>query len=748
MNAFQQMINRPVTMDLHVKSILHPQNGSIRGFGAFSGIDSSGNIIHCSGFFPGLSAGMPVRVNGTYQVYKGRISEAGYLQIRADGFHILNFSSEEEIAQYLSGLNVSGCGPKTIEKIIAEYGLDTIREITDAPDRFVARDIPGVWMSVRRSIRDAVTEGFFIPEAYAFLIRTGFSDKTASDLADRFGRETESVFASDPYSFTLACPEIPFGMIDDILLKTGRYDAVSADRLASGILHVLRQDSFAGHVFSADFDVKSHVSSLLGLSKSANGSLRNVYRDAVGKLYVSRRAETDRDGNLYLYGRKNTERDIAAMLHALHLNPDSNPYSSPGELFRETGLSFDQKKAVWNVFENPVSIITGGPGTGKSFITKIIYEAAEEAGFCCMAAAPTGRAARRLDSAIFGYCEIDNDLRPKTLHRLLRASDHEGDFRMNSGNRLPYDLLIIDESSMIDIDLAHALLSAVSPRTRIVFIGDENQLPPVGPGNFFADMIASECIPVTRLTQIFRQNSGSGIIINAERINSGEFPFCAGRFGLKDDDFFFFECGSEAEITRILSGIPGELFVQYGIDPVRDVQVLTPVNIGSSGTGKLNLLLRERLNPKKAHADDYAIGNMTFRSGDKVMQTANDYSLMVYNGDIGYISSIEHEIISVFYPDYGRTVAYTRSQARHLTLAYAVTIHKAQGAETEAAVIVMDKSNAGNAVRKQFYTAVTRARKAVVLIGERVAFQNALSNRKAVSRNTRLADLIRMQFSV
>ena len=520
MNAFQQMINQPVTMDLHVKSILHPQNGSIRGFGAFSGIDSSGNIIHCSGFFPGLSAGMPVRVNGTYQVYKGRISEAGYLQIRADGFHILNFSSEEEIAQYLSGLNVSGCGPKTIEKIIAEYGLDTIREIT------------------------------------------------------------------------------------------------------------------------------------------------------------------------------------------------------------------------------------GGPGTGKSFITKIIYEAAEEAGFCCMAAAPTGRAARRLDSAIFGYCEIDDDFRPKTLHRLLRASDHEGDFRMNSGNRLPYDLLIIDESSMIDIDLAHALLSAVSPRTRIVFIGDENQLPPVGPGNFFADMIASECISVTRLTQIFRQNSGSGIIINAERINSGEFPFCAGRLGLKDDDFFFFECGSEAEITRILSGIPGELSVQYGIDPVRDVQVLTPVNIGSSGTGKLNLLLRERLNPKKAHADDYAIGNMTFRSGDKVMQTANDYSLMVYNGDIGYISSIEHEIISVFYPDYGRTVAYTRSQARHLTLAYAVTIHKAQGAETEAAVIVMDRSNAGNAVRKQFYTAVTRARKAVVLIGERVAFQNALSNRKAVSRNTRLADLIRMRFSV
>ena len=748
MNAFQQMINRPVTMDLHVKTVLHPKSGAIRGFGVFSGIDGSGRSVHCSGFFPGLSAGIPIRVNGTYQVYKDRNSGAESLQIRADGFRILEFVSEAEISQYLGGLCIPGCGPKTIEKIIEEYGLNTIREITDAPDRFVERDIPGVWLSVRKSIRDAVTEGFFIPEAYAFLLKAGFPEKTASDLADRFGRETEAVFATDPYSFTLACPDIPFGMIDEILLKTGRYRVVSADRLASGILHKLRLDSAAGHVFSTEKDVKSHVSRLLGLSKTAHGSLRNVYRDAVGKLYISRKGEIDRERNLYLYGKKNTEREIAAMLHTLHLNPAVNPYSSPGELFRTTGLSLEQKKAVWTVFEKPVSIITGGPGTGKSFITKVIYEAAEEAGLSCMAAAPTGRAARRLDSAIFGCFEIDDALRPKTLHRLLCASGHEGNFRMNKENRLPYDLLIIDESSMIDTDLAHALLSAVSPRARVVFIGDENQLPPVGPGNFFADMIASGCIPVTRLSKIYRQDSGSGIIINAERINSGEFPFCAGRFGLKDDDFFFFECGSDTEASRIVTGIPEELSARFGIDPVRDVQVLTPVNAGSSGTGKLNAMLRERLNPKKPDTDDYAVGNMTFRPGDKVMQTSNDYSLMVYNGDIGYISSIEHDIISVFFPDYGRTVAYTRSRARHLTLAYAVTIHKAQGAETEAAVIVMDRSNAANAVRKQFYTAVTRARKAVVLIGERSAFQNALSNKKAVARNTRLAELLQRQFSV
>ena len=317
---------------------------------------------------------------------------------------------------------------------------------------------------------------------------------------------------------------------------------------------------------------------------------------------------------------------------------------------------------------------------------------------------------------------------------------------MNSKHLLPYDLLIIDESSMIDIELAKSLLSAVSPRARVVFIGDENQLPPVGPGCFFNGMIGSGCIPVTRLTQIFRQNEESGIEVNARRVNEGEFPICASKFGLRGDDFFYFECRPGPEAGRLLSCTVDELSRRFSLDPLKDIQILAPTNVGMSGTEKLNDMLREKLNPPVNGSADYAVGGKTFRTGDKVMQTSNDYSLMVYNGDIGFISGIENDLISVFFPDCGRTVVYSRNQARHLVLAYAISIHKAQGSETEAAVIVMDSTNSYNAERKQLYTAVTRAKKAVVLIGERSVFQNALDNKKSVRRNTELAELIREKF--
>ena len=749
MNAYRQMVNQPVTADLHVKTILFPEEGTVHGYAIFSGVDNQGKSIRCTGCFPGLSVGVPVRVNGTYQIYTDPKTGYETLEIKADGFSILKFTTAGEIRQFLLGLNVPGCGPKTIEKIIAAYGLDTVREITEAPDRFAAVSIPGVGINIRRSIRDAATEVICAHEAYSFLIRSGFPEKHAADLADMFGRNTELIYKSDPYSFPLACPEIPMEMIDNNLARNGRYQAASADRIASAVMYKLRLDTAAGHVYSSEAEILTFISSLSGLSINASGPLRNTYRDAIGKLHISHKAEIDGKGHLYQTEMRHVEDSVSSLLYMLHRSPARNPYSSPMQLFRQgEGLSLEQKKAIWTVFDKPLSIITGGPGTGKSFITRIIYEAAEHAGLLCKAAAPTGRAARRLDSAIFKGRDVEDSQRPETLHRLLKAGS-EGKFVMNSGNRLPYDLLIIDESSMIDIRLARSFLEAVSPHARVVFIGDENQLPPVGPGNFFADMIASGCVPVTRLSKIYRQDAASGIVINAERVNAGEFPMCAGKFGLRNDDFFFFECGSAREGFGMLPGVIEELSGRFGFDPVKDIQILTPVNVGNSGTGKINAVLREKLNPKTcSFQSDYAVGDRTFRPGDKVLQTANNYSLMVYNGDIGYISSIEHDIISVYFPDYGRTAAYTRNQARDLTLAYAVTIHKAQGSETEAVIVMMDRSNSANAVRRHLYTAVTRARKAVVLIGERQAFRDALANRKAVHRNTELADLLREKFAI
>ena len=399
MSGNNHLINRPVTLDLHVQAINYPKEDMVRGFAVFTGIDGRGNRVRCSGYFPGLSAGVPVRVNGVWEPCEDRYSGNRGMQIRASGFDILDFTNTYEITRFLEGLGAEGCGPKTIEKIIGEYGSETVREITGAPERFAGRHIPGVSRKARISVRDAVTARFHIYSAYSFLLKTGFCEKAAANLADRFGRETESAFRNDPYSFSLACPEISFDTIDRILLRNRMYDAVSADRIASGIMHKLRSDSASGHVYSEESEVKAHVSRTLGLTVSVAGNLRNAWRDAVGKLYISRAAETDGNGRLYMQGRKSIEKDTASMLYAIHLNPIQNPYSSPGTLFKPgNGLTPEQKKAVWNVFEKPLSIITGGPGTGKSHITRIIYEAAVNAGLTCAAAAPTGRAAGRLDS--------------------------------------------------------------------------------------------------------------------------------------------------------------------------------------------------------------------------------------------------------------------------------------------------------------------------------------------------------------
>ncbi len=448
MNSYSQMVNQPVTMELHVKSILLPNEGPVRDFAVFSGVDSYGKSIRCVGYFPGLSVGMPVRVNGTYQIYTD--SGTGYelLEIKVDSFSIQKFTCTAEIRQFLLGLNITGCGPKTTDKIIAVYGMGTVHEIMDSPDRFAAVSIPGVGEHIRKSIRDAVTDVICIHEAYSFLLKAGFPEKQASNLADRFGRKTESVFISDPYSFTLLCPEIPVDMIDNILVKNGRYYAASADRIASAIMYKLRLDTAAGHVFSLESEVLSFVMNLPGLSANITGSFRNAYRDAVGKLHVSHQAEISGKGYLYQSDMRRVENSVSSLLYSIHRSPARNPYSSPMQLFRQKEeLSLEQKKAVWNVFEKPLSIITGGPGTEKSFITRIIYEAAESAGLLCKAAAPTGRAARRLDSAIFDGRDFDDSKRPETLHRLLKATGSEGKFLMNSGNRLPYDLLIVDISS-------------------------------------------------------------------------------------------------------------------------------------------------------------------------------------------------------------------------------------------------------------------------------------------------------------
>lgn len=770
-------INQPVTKDLYVNKIIFPAADIVTGYVIFAGKDENGTDIVCSGYAPGISSGEHVRVNGTWQLHHNKNTGTDQMQIVFNEIVSLAFETEEEIIRYFEGLKVPGCGKRTIKKIIEKYGTDTINFINDHSESFASEHIFGVSEKVLEDIRDTITEKLKARRAFSEMLKAGFSEKQSVLLSERYGGETENIFKYDKYLFALENQEIPFALIDKISLENNEYKIDDAKRFAAGIDYKVRENFNKGHVYSTWNEIREDVINELGLkNKFDDKKINAIFREAQGilqkrvnnlnekyrkvRIYFSEYGEDD--WHLYLNEIKDTEKNIAENIVRLcsHYS-DSRSIDIARFIPDNLNLSKEQTDSVFRVFHNPVSIITGGPGTGKSYLAKAIYDTAVKCGLTCTAAAPTGKAAKRLEEAIFTDFLPDEEYRPQTIHKLLKATG-EGSFVLGEQYPIPADVLIIDESSMIDINLAEALLRAVANRTRIVFMGDVNQLPSVRAGNFFEDLIntieglneADETqsdllkrIPVTRLNTVFRQKDGDSIILNSQRINDGKFPVSAWKFGLPDDNFFFFETGAGRGVPLTIECAAESIPRHFGFDPVRQVQVLVPTNIGRSGTDAINILLRDRLNPSDNSRPDYAVGSRTFRCGDKVMQTVNDYDLQVHNGDVGFIENINENGLTVFFPDANRSVYYSRSQTYKLVLAYAITVHKAQGAEFEAVVILIDDKNSQHVIKKQLYTAVTRAKNAVVLIGSRKAYQKALSDVNYVKRNTKLGTEITAAFA-
>ena len=768
-NVDDSLINQPVTVDIYVTIIIYPKTSDITGYAIFEGINDAGEHIVCVGNAPGISTGEHIRLNGTWQVRYSDYHQRDEMQVHFNEIISLEYGNENDIAKYLEGLNVPGCGKQTIKKIIEKYGLNTIKIINEHPDSFAAEKIFGVSQKVLEGICDSVTQKFQARTAYSDMLKEGFNENQSVFLSERYGSRAKEIFEKDCYFFALDNAEITFKTIDNILLRRGKYKFDSDARLAAGIEYVVREQTGNGHIYSSWSDIEARVKDLLGYPYDYDrNAFNSIYDNAIGVINKNKNIEKKYlDGNKFnceftLKQYVNAEKTIAEHIYRL-----CTDYSHEKDidamiyLSDNLTLSEKQKKAVCNVFTNPISIITGGPGTGKSYIAKAISETAVKAGLRCFAAAPTGRAAKRLEEAIFPDGLTDENLRPLTLHRLLKATGN-GEFLLGEKYHLHADLIIVDEASMIEVAVAAAFFSALPSDTRVVFMGDVNQLPSVGPGNFFEDLISTitgkennedsnnlryKHIPVTYLTDIYRQKKGNIIISNSERINRGQFPICSWKIKDKKDNFIFIETTPNQGVPTLIDCVTKKIPEVFGLDPVKEIQVLLPKNVGTSGTDKVNAALRDKLNPLTTEIADYAVGSRTFREGDKIMQRINDYDMQVVNGDVGYISSICENGINIYFPDYDKTVFYNRAKTYNISLAYAVTVHKSQGAEFEAVVILIDEGNASNIIKKLLYTAVTRAKQVVVLIGSRESYMTALRDENYVKRRTRLPKEIMTSFS-
>lgn len=764
------LINQSVVSDLYVSAIIYPRNEYVTGYVVFVGINNEGETVKCAGNAPGISPGEHVRVNGVWQIHNSP-DFGDEIQICFSEIISLELETEAEIARYLEKMNVPGCGKQTVKKIIAKYGLSTLKVITEHPDAFAEEKIFGVNQAVLRNICAAVTRKIKSRAAYNSLLKKGFSEAQSILLAEKYGDRVEEIYENDCYFFALDNEEITFKEIDSILLRSGKYRLDSDVRLAAGIEYAVRLETKNGHIYTTRDDIKARVRNILGYPPDYDeADFSRIFADAVGVINRSKTVEKryfvkGNDRTKYEFRLRryaDSERKIAENLTRLCTSRSGKKTINASYYISDNfNLSKSQKAAVCSVFTSPISVITGGPGTGKSYIAKAVYDTALKMGLSCIAAAPTGRAAKRLEEAIFRGKVPEEEARPQTIHRLLKAT---GVDKFTHGEKYPLhtDILIIDESSMIDAALAAALLSAVSPETGVVFMGDVNQLPSVGAGDFFGDLIAAietppeadeeaesgkyRNIPVTRLTEIYRQEEGNIIIANSVRINAGKFPICSSGFNTKEDNFIFLETPPSQGVSVLADCVADKIPAHFGIDPLKEVQVLLPKNIGKSGADKVNRILRDWLNPRNQMIPDYAVGATTFREGDKVMQKVNDYDLLVFNGDVGYVDSVCDTGMNIFFPDYGKTLFYSRAKTYNLALAYAITVHKSQGAEFEAAVILMDEYNADKVMKNLLYTSVTRAKKAVVMIGSRSAYINALKNTGFMKRRTHLQEEIQTAF--
>ena len=679
-------------------------------------VEADGEEHTVRGPLAGLGPGASACFEGVWEEH------AGYgRQFAASGYELILPVTEKGIAGFLSSGVLPGIGREKAGKIVRAFGRETLDIIDRYPGRLA--EIPGIskkqlpkLIAAWKKLRDERSSMVFFQEL-------GISRRTGLKLMRELGPGAAGIVKEEPYRLASEVSGIGFLKADAIASKLG-IAADSPMRIAAGIVYQLEQTASRGHTCYPLEELVSGAANLLGVSGEAAA-------EGAARLAESRRIVVE-DGMVWLPALRIAERRLAAGL--LRLAGESFPEETVSDA--DGGLNPEQLAAVASALSSGVSIVTGGPGTGKTTVVGEIVRRAEDRGWETVLAAPTGRAAKRLSEA--------SGRSAKTIHRFLGVNPGAGGFVHDASNPLEADLVIVDEVSMLDVELAAALVSALRPGVRLLLAGDADQLPSVGPGRVMADVIASGKFPVNRLVRVYRQQGDSGIIANAARVNSGLMPHPAAGRGGPLEEFYWVECEEPTRAAELVLRLVTERIPErFHFNPVEDVQVLTPTNRGLCGIRELNRILREKLNPGSSEAGTRP-GDCDFRSGDKVMQIVNDYDRNVFNGDLGRVTEIhpgERKFTVLF--DGDRPVEYDFDSAGELRPAYAATVHKAQGAEFPAVVMVMMPEQYMMLERRMLYTAITRARKLFVLIAPARAVAMAVKNYRSAPRYSELEKLLR-----
>jgi exodeoxyribonuclease V alpha subunit len=680
------------------------------------------------GTFPPIPLGARVRVRGRLEVDQ-RHGE----QLRVDSLIELAPDTLAGLERYLASGLIKGIGPKLAHRFVATFGLDSLRVLDEEPHRL--REVEGLGDKRRTALVRTWRDQRALRDVMVFLQSHGASSALAMRIVRRYGGRAMSVVSREPYRLAMDVPGVGFKTADRIAASMG-VAADSPERMQAGVLQVIHDLTEAGHVWTPEAELTSRAAQMLGLDAEDEEVRARVVR-AMQTLMLAGRAATesiDDERAVFAAEMHDAEVRLASRLAEIARAP-VRQLDGVAEAVRafesraRVELAPEQRSAVIEAARRQMLVVTGGPGVGKTTIVRAILAVLARARVEVRLAAPTGRAAKRMTEA--------TGTEATTLHRLLEFDPKSATFKRDRRRPIQAGAIIVDEVSMLDLPTADALTQAVAPGTRLLFVGDVDKLPSVGPGAVLRDLISSGAVPCVRLRQIFRQAAQSLIVTNAHRINRGEPPIAASP-GPQADFFVVERREPERARDTVLELVTSRIPQRFGLDPVRDIQVLTPMNRGPAGAIALNAALQTSLNPR---GGTLVRGARTYRVGDKVMQLRNDYDKNVFNGDVGFISSIDPEESSmvVRFEQQDRDVAFESAEMDDLVLAYACTVHKSQGSEYPAVVIPLLTTHFVMLSKNLLYTAVTRGKRLVVLVCDPRALELALSERRREDRRTRLA---------
>ena len=678
----------------------------------------------------GINEGMPLRLRGKW------VNDRKFgRQFRVETYQLRSPETLLGIERFLGSGLIPGIGPAMAKRIVEKFGLDTLAVIDKEPQRLT--EVIGIGTQRAKQVAAAFADQRHVQDVMVFLRGHGVSAAFAARIVKRYGKDAINVVRSNPYRLAHEVWGIGFRTADQIAMSLGMArDA--PERLEAGLLHALETSRADGHLHLPDEELVARAGELLGVDVAALPARlaalearHLVVREVLGhrgpctalpELHDAEVESAQRLAELIRTPARPIALDVHAAIHAF-------------ESVTGVTLATQQRRAVASALTDKHVVITGGPGVGKTTIVKAIVHLAKLVRRRVALAAPTGRAAKRLGEA--------TQVPAMTIHRLLEYQPHAGGFQRGPDNPLDADLVVIDEASMLDALLFRAVLAALRPGAQLVLVGDVDQLPSVGAGAVLDDVIASEAATVIRLTEIYRQAAESKIVVSAHQINHGEVPDLTNA---QSDFYFIGRDDPEAARATIVELVAERIPARFGFDPIAQIQVLAPMHRGELGTAALNHALQERLNGTSG--PELTRGERAFRARDKVMQLRNDYDRGVFNGDIGTVTAIDLEGGALRVDFDGRSASYERAELEQLVHAYAVSVHKAQGSEYPAVVIPLATQHYMMLQRSLLYTAVTRGKQLVVIVGSRRAVALAVNNAESKRRYTWLAERVRAELAL